>query len=410
MIERAELAEEYGTPLYVYDLDRIAAARRDLRAALPGQVAIYYAVKANPHPDVLRAMREGDGPPCRTEISSTGELAAVLDAGFSGGDCLYTGPGKTTAELREAIGLGVRTFSVESAGDLRRIGAVAAQHGVVANCLLRVNSASAAATTSIRMTGTPSQFGFDAETLAAELPELRDVPGVRLAGAHFFPLSNARDEESLIAEFRHTIAGAARLREETGLPIELLDIGGGFGAPYANPGERPAYPKLRDELERALDVHMPHWRDGSPEIAVESGRHLVADCGELICQVVNVKRSRGRTFVIVDAGINAFGGMSGLGRLLPPSVGLSHPGGPSAGTATIVGPLCTPGDVIGREVEMPPVEPGDIIAIPNTGAYGVTSSLLMFLGRPAPVEVAVRGGAVVSASRLGHHRVRQGGG
>ncbi|PZG48854.1 decarboxylase [Spongiactinospora gelatinilytica] len=410
MIERAELAERYGTPLYVYDLDRIAAARRDLRAALPGQVTIYYAVKANPHPDVLRAMREGDGPPCRTEISSTGELAAVLDAGFSGADCLYTGPGKTTAELHETIGLGVRTFSVESVTDLRRIGAVAKEYGVTGNCLLRVNSASAAATTSIRMTGTPSQFGFDAESLAATMPELRDVPGVRLTGAHFFPLSNARDEESLIAEFRHTIAGAARLREETGLPIDLLDIGGGFGAPYAHPGERPAYPKLRDELERALDVHMPRWRDGSPEIAVESGRHLVADCGELVCQVVNVKRSRGRTFVIVDAGINAFGGMSGLGRLLPPSVGLSHPAGPASGTATIVGPLCTPGDVIGREVEMPPVEPGDLIAVPNTGAYGVTSSLLMFLGRPAPMEVAVRGGAVVSASRLGHHRAHQGGG
>ncbi|MEV7008652.1 type III PLP-dependent enzyme [Streptosporangium sp. NPDC051022] len=407
MIDHDELAARFGTPLYVYDLDRVAAARRDLFATLPEGFALYYAIKANPHPDVVRAMREGEGPACRTEISSTGELAAALEAGFSGADCLYTGPGKTTAELHEVIGKGVRTFSVESVTDLRRIGTVAASHGVVARCLLRINSATSSSTTSIRMTGTPSQFGFDSETLAEVLPELLNTPGTRVAGAHLFSLSNARDEASLTAELQHTIAVAAGLQEELGVPMELLDIGGGFSAPYAVPGERPIYGKLCGELEAALDTHFPRWRDGTPEVACESGRYLAGDCGHLLAEVVNIKESRGRKFVILDAGINTFGGMAGLGRLLPPAVRLARPAAPAEETASLVGPLCTPGDVIGREVKVPPLEIGDVIAVPNAGAYGVTSSLLMFLGRPAPVEVAVRGGEIVSVSRLDHRRAYQ---
>ncbi len=404
MIDHDELAARFGTPLYVYDLDRVAAARRDLFATLPEGFALYYAIKANPHPDVVRATRDGEGPACRAEISSTGELDAALTAGFAGADCLYTGPGKTTTELHEAIGKGVRTFSVESATDLRRIGVVATSHGVVARCLLRINSATSSSTTSIRMTGTPSQFGFDSETLAEALPGLLNTPGTRIAGAHLFSLSNARDEASLTAELQHTITVAARLQEELGVPMDLLDIGGGFSAPYAVPGERPFYGKLRGELKAALDTHFPRWRDGAPEVACESGRYLAGDCGELLAEVVNIKESRGRKFVILDAGINTFGGMAGLGRLLPPAVRLARPTAPAEEVASLVGPLCTPGDVIGREVKIPPLEIGDIVAIPNAGAYGVTSSLLMFLGRPAPVEVTVRGGEVVSVSRLGHRR------
>ncbi|GAA4236108.1 diaminopimelate decarboxylase [Streptosporangium album] len=404
MIDYDGLAARFGTPLYVYDLDRVAAARRDLFDTLPEGFALFYAVKANPHPDVLRTMREDAGRRCRVEISSTGELAAALTAGFTGADCLYTGPGKTTGELHEAIGEGVRTFSAESLTDLRRIGAVAGTHGVVAECLLRINSATSSSSTSIRMTGTPSQFGFDSESLAEVMPELVSTPGTRIAGAHLFSLSNAKDEESLTAELQHTVTVAARLQQETGVPMDFLDIGGGFSAPYAVPGERPRYGKLRGELEAALDTHFPHWREGAPEVACESGRYLAGDCGMLLSEVVNIKESRGRKFVILDAGINTFGGMAGLGRLLPPAVRLVHPAGPAEEVASLVGPLCTPGDIIGREVKLPPLKIGDVVAIPNAGAYGVTSSLLMFLGRPAPVEVTVRGGEIVSVSRLGHER------
>jgi diaminopimelate decarboxylase len=401
MSRYAAIAERHGTPLYVYDLDRVEAASRDLLAQLPDEVDLFYAMKANPHPEVARAVR-GDSGRVRAEISSTGELAAALAAGFDPARCLYTGPGKTAGELDEAIARGVRTFSVESPGDLHRIGAVAVGHGVVVDCVLRVNSANAKATTSIRMTGTPSQFGIDSETLPALLPELSSVPGTRLAGAHFFPLSNAKDEESLVAEFRHTISVAAGLHEDHGLPLGLLDIGGGFSVPYGVPGARAEYEKLRIELANELDRTFSDWRAGAPRIACESGRYLVGDAGTLVCGVVNVKESRGRRFVVLDGGINTFGGMSGLGRLLPAAVELA--GVPATETVTLAGPLCTPGDVLGKNVEVPRLRPGDLVEIPNAGAYGPTASLLAFLGRPAPAEVVVRGDEVVSVSRLDYRR------
>ncbi|MDX3110283.1 type III PLP-dependent enzyme domain-containing protein [Nonomuraea angiospora] len=397
----AELAARYGSPLYVYDLERAVAAYDDLRTSLPEGTVVYFSFKANPHPEIAEALRERGGSACKAEISSTGELAAALQAGFDPLDILYTGPGKTTEEVEAALEAGVRRFSVESVNDLRRIGQAALGQDAVADCLLRVNSTASGATTSIRMTGAPSQFGFDSETLPELMPELRSVPGTRLSGMHLFSLSNAKDEESLISEFKHTITAAAEVRDSTGLEPELLDIGGGFASPYLSPGERPVYGGLRAALEEVLDSHFAGWRTGSPQVACESGRYLVGDCGRLVCTVTNVKESRGGRFVILDAGINTLGGMSGLGRLLPVSIQFesSEPVEPLE-RASLVGPLCTPGDILGRNVPVPDLRPGDVVTVPNAGAYGMTASLLMFLGRPAPTEVVMRGDQVVSSSHV----------
>ncbi|MFC4517270.1 type III PLP-dependent enzyme [Streptomyces ehimensis] len=388
--------------MYVYDLDRIVAARDSLVEALPDGFDVYYALKANPHPDVARALREGSGHGCRAEISSTGELSAALAAGFTGAECLYTGPGKTDAELDEAVRRGVRMFSVESLSDAEHVGLAASRHGAVADCLLRINAPAAGAATGLRMMGKASQFGIDSETLPELMPRLTAVPGTRLVGAHFFTVSNAADEAALIGEFESAIALASRLESELGLPLEFLDIGGGFAAPYAAPGARATYSRLRSELERSLDRDLPRWRTGSPRLAVESGRHLVAESGHLVVRVVNIKVGRGRTFVILDAGINALGGLSGIGRLLPAAVSLD--GCEQSLVATLAGPLCTPGDTLGQNVNLPELQVGDIIAIPNTGAYGITASLVTFLGREAPCEVVLRGREVVSASRLEYQR------
>lgn len=399
----AELAERFGAPLYIYDLDRVTAARDGLLAALPEGFGLYYAIKANPHPDMARALREGPGRGCRAEISSAGELQVALDAGYLPADCLYTGPGKTDTELAGAISAGVRTFSVESPSDLRHVGAMAARQHVVADCLVRVNSPAASGSTGIRMMGRPSQFGIDSETLTDVLPELMRVPGVRVAGAHFYTMSNATEEDGLLAEYARVIEVAAGLERDTGLPLELLDIGGGFAAPYAAPGVRTPYPRLRQELTRILDKHLPAWRTGSPRLACESGRYLVAESGTLASRVVNIKDSHGSRFIVLDAGINALGGLSGLGRLLPTAVQIDSPE-ETTQSASLVGPLCTPGDILGRDVSLPPLHPGDLVTIPNVGAYGLTASLLAFLGRPAPIEVTIRGREVVSASRLEQRR------
>jgi diaminopimelate decarboxylase len=396
------LVARFGTPIYIYELDRVVAAYQDLRNSLPPGVVIYYSLKANPHPDIARALREAERwPACRAEVSSVGELHVALEAGFAAHECLYTGPGKTEDELVAAIGDGVRMFSVESLTDLIRAGSVALRMGTVVDCLLRINSVSAGAATSIRMMGKPSQFGIDSETLEILWPRMRGVRGTRIVGAHFYSQSNARDEASLLSELQQSVITAARLQTDFGLPMQILDIGGGFAAPYAVPGERPLYRRLRVELGDTLDKHFPDWRSGTPQVVCESGRYLVADCGELVSSVINIKESRGNRFVILDAGINTLGGMAGLGRLMPLAVRPDERYGlDDADTATLVGPLCTPGDVLGRNVQLHTLGVGDIVTVPNVGAYGLTASLLLFLSRPAPHEVVLRGGQVQTVSQL----------
>lgn len=403
------LVEQYGSPLYVYDLARVRSALEDLRASLPQPSRVYYSLKANAHPDLVAELRRGGA---RAEVTSRGELAAALEAGHAAAELMYSGPGKVPAELDEAITAGMRTFSAESFGDLERIGAAADAQGVTADCVLRINAAGAPGQGGLRMTGGPSQFGFDLDDLAEHGARLL-VKGVRIIGMHFFPLTNAGDEDGLLAELAQSVRTAAQLREDLGIPLHLLDLGGGFAAPYAAPGERPRYPRLRTSLTAVLDEHLPGWRDGEPVVAFESGRYLVGDSGRLVTTVTDVKNSRGNTYAVLDSGINHLGGLSGLGRLLPLSANpLPAPGGTAAdaaddrepATVTLAGPLCTPADILARAAELPGLRAGDLLAFPNVGAYGLSASLLGFLGHPAPAEAVVDGGETVSATRLALRR------
>ncbi|WP_282702206.1 phosphopantetheine-binding protein [Streptomyces sp. CC219B] len=409
------LVAQYGSPLYVYDLARVRAALEDLRAALPQPCRVYYSLKANSHPDLVAELRRGGA---RAEVTSRGELAAALEAGHPAAELMYSGPGKVPAELDEAIAAGMRTFSAESFGDLERIGAAADAVGVTADCVLRINAAGAPGQAGLRMTGGPSQFGFDLDDLAEHGARLL-VKGVRVIGMHFFPLTNSRDEDGLIAELAQSVRTAARLREELGIPLHLLDLGGGFAAPYATPGERPVYGRLRTALTAVLDEHLPGWRDGEPVIAFESGRYLVGDSGRLVATVTDVKNSGGGTYAVLDSGINHLGGLSGLGRLLPlsaqpladtgrradePADLADEPAGRDTATVTLAGPLCTPADILARAADLPGLRAGDLLAFPNVGAYGLSASLLGFLGHPAPAEIVVDGGETVSASRLALRR------
>jgi diaminopimelate decarboxylase len=403
-----ELLRHFGSPLYVYQLDEVDAAAAELRRALPEPSTLYYSLKANPHPTVARALRLLG---CRAEISSTGELATALEAGFAASGCLYTGPAKNPAEIAVALSAGTRQFSVESARDYARVAAAAAEQGVVADCLVRVNARRSEGGSGLRMSGTASQFGIDTDQLVGEPEAFAQLPGGRIKGLHFFALSNARDLDSLAAEMVGNIREAAAVRDATGVDLRLLDLGGGFAAPYARAGRRPDYGKLRELLEPALDESFPGWRDGAPELAFESGRYLTGTCGQLVSSVRDVKRSRDRDFVVLDGGINHLGGLSGLGRLLP--VGASvvpidekpvPERSTEVGRATLVGPLCSPADVLARDAELGRVNVGDVVGIPNVGAYGLTASLLAFLSRPAAAELVLRGGDLVDASRLVVHR------
>ncbi|WP_177154313.1 type III PLP-dependent enzyme [Actinosynnema pretiosum] len=397
MTSLRDIADRYGTPAYVYRLDDVERAAAELVGQLPQPSSLCFSLKANPHPDVVAAARVAG---CRAEVSSTGELRTALDAGFVPADCLLTGPGRSDAETEAALVAGVGLHSVESSHQLRQLERSAAATGRSPRALLRLNLPTPVRG-GLRMTGKPSQFGLDPAGLALVERSLSELRHVEVVGVHVFSATNAPDEESLLAAMGAGIDAGARLRDS--IDLRFLDLGGGFAAPFAAPGAAPTYPELAPRLEELLDASLPGWRDGGPEVLFESGRYLTARSGTLLCRVLDVKESFGRTFVVLDTGVHHLGGLAATGRVL---AARSQPllGDGEALLVDLVGPLCTPADVLGRDVALTGAEPGGLVALPNVGAYGLTTGLLGFLGHRPPVEVALHGDRVVSATRVLLHR------
>jgi len=379
-------------PAYVYDLAEVRRATEALRGRLPAGSRLLYSMKANPHPLIVRQLVDLG---CGVEVSSPGELTIALAAGAGPEAIVYTGPGKAAREIDGALDAGVTLFSVDSAHALRTLNRRADALGRSADCLVRVN-ARAEVGQGLAMAGGTSQFGVDEELLATE-PEFAAA-----AGLHYYLGSNVAGEDALIGQLRRAVESAAAAVDACGLVPRVLDLGGGFPAPYARAGGLPAFPKLRAALTDALDAAFPRWRQGSPAILFEAGRHLTATCGRLFTRVADVKQSGGRPVVVLESGIHHLGGMSGLRRLPPivPDVLPLDAGGEVWPDALVAGPLCSPLDSWARSATMPAVRPGDVVTVPNVGAYGLTASLVLFLGQPPPAEVVVDGDRVVDRSRL----------
>lgn len=392
-----EIAERYGTPVYVYELGAIRNAHDDLCRALPDAAVLYYSLKANPHPGVVAQLVELG---CRAEVSSPGEVRAALEAGADPGDLLLTGPGKTEEVIAQALECGVTRVSVESPRDLERVGSLAANRDVPVDCLLRVNADEPVPGVGLAMTGVPSQFGADASWVAREPDRFRGEGAAQVTGLHFYMATNLLNEDALVTQFEVGVRLAERLGSLLG-GVSEIDLGGGFGAPYGRAGIRPRFPTLAARVGELMDNRLRGWRRAAPQVAFESGRYLVAESGTLICRVVDVKESKGEVFVVLDAGINHLGGLAGLRRIPKIVPDVAPLDGHNAWRESVLtGPLCTPLDVFGRGAELPSLEVGELASIPNVGAYGLTASLLAFLSFDPPTEVIVDGEEVVSASRL----------
>lgn len=388
------LAAEFGTPLYVYDLDEVEVRSNELLALLPREAKLFYSMKANPLPAVAAAARLAG---CGAEISSAGELVAALEAGYEPASMAYTGPAKSEGELRRAVSEGVGCFSAESLLDLERIDAAARQAGNTARVILRLNPA-AALRARLAMTGLPSHFGFEETELESLSARLATLAGVDIIGIHVYLGTQIPDANALADGFRIAIDAAERLT--TSFRIRVIDFGGGFPWPFASAEAAPDLASLAGLLKSLVDSHP---RLAEAELWFESGRYISASCGTLLARVMDVKRSRGTTYYVLDAGVAHLGGMSGLGRVLRPAASLVAIGSGASGEticADVVGPLCTPLDCLARAVQVPQVEPGELVAIPNVGAYGATASLSGFLSRPTAVEVSVRGEQVINVARL----------
>ena len=386
----ADVAESLPTPAYVYDVAPIRKNRRALAAALPEGTGLYYSVKANPHPALLAEVRASG---VRPEVCSAGELQSALDAGWSGPEILYGGPGKRDQDVLTALAAGVTEMSVDSPAGLDQLDACAQALGVHARALLRVNDDTPTRGQGLAMTGVASQFGADAGWIAAEPARFAGRANVEVVGLHLYMGTNLQSVDDLCDQFDRSASTAVRVMAalaDCGVRLHRLDLGGGFGAPFAQAGQLSTWPGLAQRLAAILDATVPGWTAGTPEVVFESGRYLVATAGTLLTRVLDAKDSHGDRMVILESGINHLGGMSGMRRLPPLRPALVPVDGrvgdrPLAPT-TITGPLCTPLDTWTHRAELPELRRGDLVAVPNVGAYGLNASLIGFLGHPLPLE------------------------
>ncbi|MAS92992.1 MAG: decarboxylase [Verrucomicrobiales bacterium] len=405
---REDLALRYGTPIYAYDLDRVKERYDSLRSLFPEKAnpQLMYSFKANPLPSVAGELEHCGA--C-ADLTSPGEIRAAMEAGFDLSKALYGGPGKNEVEFLQAIGAGIRQFSVESEVDLRALSLAAERAGQLVRALIRINPAEPPKA-KLAMSGVASQFGFEESYLRENGKSVLQLKSdlVTVEGVHIYWGTQIGDPEALLACFSKTISIAEELSESMGFHLAVINFGGGFPWPYAHEGEGPDLSSLREELQQLFD-------DSSAAAKAswwfESGRYLVGSSGSLITRVMDLKTSKDdKQYLIVDTGIHHLGGMSGLGRIPRFSIELLVPEERKDAeeiTVDVVGQLCTPLDCIGKKIKIPKPEVGDLLVIPNVGAYGMTASVCSFLSRPAPAEVAHRADRVIAAHRLrtGHESI-----
>lgn len=384
----SRLAERVGsTPFYAYDRGLISARVTELRAALPDDVHLHYAIKANPMPAVVQHLATlVDG----FDVASGGELKTVLDTAMSPTHISFAGPGKRDQELRQAVAAGI-VINVESARELERIAAIATEMNLRPRVALRVNPDFELKSSGMKMGGGAKQFGIDAEAVPTVLAAMRGLP-VEFFGFHIFSGSQNLKAESISEAQQKTLALARRLAADAPGPVRLLNLGGGFGIPYF-PGEQPLdLAAVGGELASL----MPDARRDFPEaeFVIELGRYLVGEAGVYVARVIERKASRGQVFLVTDGGLHQHLAASGnFGQVIrknyPVLVGNRvEPDGPAL-AATAVGPLCTPLDVLGDRMDLGHAREGDLVVVLQSGAYGLTASPTAFLGHPAPVEVLV---------------------
>ena len=383
----SQLAASLGsTPFYAYDRKRMSERVAELRAAIPPGWHLHYAMKANPMPAVVQhfaGMVDG------IDVASGNEMRVALGSGMQAENISLAGPGKSEAEIAQAVAANI-ILNVESRRELHVALECGKKMGVRPRIAVRVNPDFEVRGSGMRMGGGAKQFGIDAKEVPSLLREMHDLP-IEFIGFHIFAGSQNLKAEALIEAQSKAVELARNLAQHAPGPVRKLNLGGGFGIPYF-PGDRSldlqAVGKHMHVLMEEIRTHFP---DAVP--IIELGRYLVGEAGIYVCRVVDRKVSCEQVFLVTDGGLHHHLAASGnfgqvVRRNYPVAVG-NRIEGDSDDMVNVVGPLCTPLDLLGDRVPLGHAQVGDLIVIFQSGAYGLTASPTQFLSHPTPVEAVV---------------------
>ncbi len=383
----SQIAQEYGTPFYLYHGEMISERVRRVRDALGTEVS--YSVKANPSLGVcqLIASERLAG----AEVASSGELTVARAAGFEPENIVFAGPGKTDDELRMIVEEGIFADNVESLGEIDRLAKIAGQMGRRVGVGLRINPAAQLMGSGMRMGGTVGQFGIDQADLEKAVRKTLSHPELILRGIHVYTATQVFEVAPLLEHCRNILEIALSTADHAGQPLQMVDFGGGFGVPYFEKMVEFDLIGFGRGFRELLSSYRPNPLLSGCRFLFELGRYLVADAGVYVTRVVDVKQMRGKTFAVTDGGMNhhltATGNMGQVFRKSYPLLNLTRMGGlPEEGVA-VAGPCCTPLDLFGSNIPLAEPGVGDLIGVFYSGAYGFSASNLGFLSHPAPAEV-----------------------
>jgi len=386
-IKLTQLSQRIGqTPFYAYDRQLITQRVNELRQQMPDDLKIHYAIKANPMPALVQHMATlVDG----FDLASAKEMQIALNTPISTNNISLAGPGKRYEELKQAIAAEI-TIHVESANELETIATIEQEIGISAHIAVRINPAFELKSSGMKMGGGPKPFGIDEEQLPIILKRIKDL-NLDFLGFHIYSGSQNLKAESIIEAQQKSFDLADKLSEHCPQPIQKVNIGGGYGIPYF-PGEKPLDTQLvGDALEKSMSIFKR--KHPQAEVIIELGRYLVGEAGIYVSKIIDKKVSRDKTYVMVNGGLHHHLAASGnFGQVIRKNYPLSIGNKIKSNTheaVTIVGPLCTPLDVVSDNISLPVSEIGDLVVLYQSGAYGYTASPHQFLSQPECVETII---------------------
>lgn len=379
-----------GTPFYAYDKALIEKKITYLKAALPKAIQIHYAIKANPYPSLVHFMVDHVG---GFDVASKKELLLALQSGMPANDISFAGPGKTENDIQASIVAGV-TLHAESNTEIQRAITIGNRLQIKPNIAIRVNPVFELKASGMKMAGGSKPFGIDEEVL----PQLlKDLPydQINFRGFHIFAGSQNLNAEAIIEMHEKTFSLAHQLVAMTPVKIDYINIGGGLGIPYFPGEKRIELKEISANLELLLQQYQKTF--SNIDIVMELGRYLVGEAGVYVSKVIDKKISRDTTYLICDGGLHHHLSNSGnFGQVIrknyPVAIGnklSSTVNGQLQETqpVNIVGPLCTPLDILADKVNLPNCDLNDYIVIFQSGAYGASASPKDFLSQPELNEI-----------------------
>lgn len=380
-------ARRFGTPTFVYFPSGMRARLSQIETAFQGRFEVSFAMKCNPNVGLLKALR---GPLAAIDASSAGEIYRGLAAGFNASQIAFSGPAKREFEIEYAVSVGCGSIVCESLRQIDLVDSFARKHDRRQSVLIRVNPKHVPRKFGLQMGGRASQFGIDEEDVDDVIRQMPRRKGIELEGLHAFSAGNSLDEDAIIENFECILSLFKGISELHGLAPRKLVIGSGFGIPYFVDDRELDLHRLAMQINPLIDdlTELPAF--AGCRFILEMGRWLVGPDGYLLTSIVDAKTSRGTEIRLCDAGFNnhlsACGMMGTVMRRNWRFWNLSRQDLPATKRYLLVGPLCASFDVLGTNVDLPVTEPGDVLAVGSSGAYGLTASPTRFISHPEPRE------------------------